>query len=73
MNISPATIRSPTSPISPGRGSTNGPGVPIDGLAHLQRWMEAIAARPAVQRGLAIPPRPDDAEALVEKARKMLA
>ena len=30
----------------------------------------AIAARPAVQRGLAVPPRPEDAEAVVEKARK---
>ena len=34
------------------------PGVDIDGLDHLQRWMDAIAARPAVQRGLAVPPRP---------------
>ena len=33
------------------------PGVDIDGLDHLQRWMDAIAARPAVQRGLQIPPR----------------
>ena len=49
------------------------PGVPVDSLAHLQRWMDAIAARPAVQRGVEIPPRPEDAEALIEKARKMLA
>jgi len=49
------------------------PGVPILGLDHLERWMEAIAARPAVQRGLAAPPRPEDSDALVEKARKMLA
>jgi len=49
------------------------PGVSIDGLAHLQRWLDAIAARPAVQRGLQIPPRPENAEALVEKARTMLA
>lgn len=48
------------------------PGVDIGGLAHLQRWMEAIAARPAVQRGLQIPPRPEDAEAMVEKARSLL-
>ena len=33
-------------------------GVPIDGLAHLQRWLDACHARPAVQRGLAIPPSP---------------
>ena len=48
------------------------PGVDIGGLDHLQRWMDAIAARPAVQRGIQIPPRPDDAEALVEKARTLL-
>ncbi|MEQ8813920.1 glutathione binding-like protein [Thalassobaculum sp.] len=30
-------------------------GVSIEGLPHLNRWMETIAARPAVQRGLAIP------------------
>jgi glutathione S-transferase/GST-like protein len=49
------------------------PGVDIGGLDHLSRWMEAIAARPAVQRGLLIPPRPQDTEALVEKARTILA
>jgi GST-like protein len=30
--------------------------VPIDGLDHLERWIDAIAARPAVQRGIEIPP-----------------
>lgn len=30
-------------------------GVPIDGLPGLQRWYREIAARPAVQRGLAVP------------------
>ena len=49
------------------------PGVDISGLGNLQRWLDAIAARPAVQRGLQIPPRPEDAEALIEKARAMLA
>ncbi|HST37516.1 MAG TPA: glutathione S-transferase N-terminal domain-containing protein [Allosphingosinicella sp.] len=48
------------------------PGVEIDGLDHLQRWLDAIAARPAVQRGLQIPPRPEDTEVLVEKARTLL-
>ena len=48
------------------------PGVDIDGLDHLARWMAAIAARPAVQRGLQNPPRQDDAE-VVAKARTMLA
>jgi GST-like protein len=49
------------------------PGVSIDGLANLQRWMDAIAARPAVQRGLEKPPRAPDPEKTVETARKILA
>ena len=47
------------------------PGVDVSGLDHLERWMEAIAARPAVQRGLAVPPRQDDADR-IERARKLL-
>ncbi len=31
-------------------------GISIDGLTHLQRWMNEIAARPAVVKGLTIPP-----------------
>jgi glutathione S-transferase len=49
------------------------PGVEIDGLDNLKRWMDAIAARGAVQRGLLVPPRPTDEAALIEKARNMLA
>lgn len=49
------------------------PGVDISGLDHLARWLDAIAARPAVQRGLAAPPRAVDEAALVENARKLLA
>jgi GST-like protein len=30
-------------------------GVSVDGLANLQRWMAALAARPAVQRGRDVP------------------
>ncbi|HEV7730683.1 MAG TPA: glutathione S-transferase N-terminal domain-containing protein [Candidatus Binatia bacterium] len=30
-------------------------GVEVEGLPHLQRWIEAIRARPAVQTGIAIP------------------
>ena len=30
-------------------------GVSVDGLPHLQRWIASIEARPAVQRGLAVP------------------
>jgi GST-like protein len=32
-------------------------GVSVDGLPHLQRWMAAMAARPACQKGLLVPPR----------------
>jgi GSH-dependent disulfide-bond oxidoreductase len=48
------------------------PGISVDGLAHLQRWMAAIGARPAVQKGVTIPPRADP-EKTVEAARSMLA
>jgi glutathione S-transferase len=53
-------------------------GVEIDGLDHLKRWMDAIAARPAVQRGLAVP-QPVDFEsaaargqATIDTARSIL-
>ena len=49
------------------------PGIAVDGLDNLQRWMAAIAARPAVQRGVDAPPRPEASEKTVETARKMLA
>ena len=49
------------------------PGVDVSGLGHLQRWMDSIAARPAVERGLAVPPRNDDEAARIEKARSILA
>jgi glutathione S-transferase/GST-like protein len=48
------------------------PGVDVDGLDHLQRWLAAIEARPAVQRGLQAPPRESDDAALVERARQLL-
>jgi glutathione S-transferase/GST-like protein len=35
-------------------------GVAIDGLPHLQRWVEAIRQRPAVRRGLLQPPSQRD-------------
>ena len=49
-------------------------GIDIDGLPHLKRWMEAIAARPAAQRGIKVPePTPQrseaEAKAFAEKAR----
>jgi GSH-dependent disulfide-bond oxidoreductase len=50
-------------------------GVTIDGLDNLQRWLALIGARPAVQRGRAVPPPADmgsrDAKT-VEAARKIL-
>ncbi len=49
-------------------------GVSVDGLGHLQRWMSAMAARPAVQRGLDIPPRSErgNEDEQVKSAQSML-
>jgi GSH-dependent disulfide-bond oxidoreductase len=50
-------------------------GVSLDGLPHLQRWHERMAARPAVQRGKAIPSTADlkdHADKAIERARKLL-
>jgi GSH-dependent disulfide-bond oxidoreductase len=54
------------------------PGVSIEGMDHLQRWLKAIEARPAVQRGVAVPTRedppttPEQIAEFVAKARQML-
>jgi glutathione S-transferase len=40
--------------------------VPVDGLANLERWMEALASRPGIQRGCEVPPSPGKAN-LVKK------
>jgi glutathione S-transferase/GST-like protein len=48
------------------------PGISVDGLDHLQRWLEAVRARPAVQKGVTIPPRADPDKA-VAAARSILA
>jgi GST-like protein len=48
------------------------PGVSVEGLEHLPRWMAAIAERPAVRKGVAIPPR-GDPDKQVEAARSILA
>ena len=45
--------------------------VPVEGLPHLQAWVERIKARPAVQRGLAVGARKPD-ENVVDAARSML-
>ena len=50
-------------------------GVSVEGLPHLQRWLAAVAARPAVERGKAVPARLDlgtKAKDLVQAAQKML-
>src|SRR5688500_15198256 len=49
------------------------PGVDVSGLDHLHRWLDAIAARPAVQRGLQAPPRSQDVDAQIAGAQKILA
>ncbi|PYY78839.1 glutathione S-transferase [Pseudomonas sp. TKO26] len=46
-------------------------GVSVEGLPALQRWMAALEARPAVQRGLQVPQRSDDAS-VVKGAQAML-
>ncbi|SDH76991.1 glutathione S-transferase family protein [Pseudomonas panipatensis] len=48
-------------------------GVSVEGLGNLQRWLAAIEARPAVQRGLQVPPREtQDTAKAVDTARSML-
>ena len=51
-------------------------GISIDGLDHLQRWIKQIAERPAVQRGMNAPPRPEmteeETKKQVESARTIL-
>jgi len=48
-------------------------GVDIDGLNHLQDWLDRIAQRPAVQKGMTIPEAVDnkDEEKNAERARKV--
>lgn len=41
--------------------------IPVDGLGNLQRWIEVIRARPAVQRGILLPPPAGTAD--VQKSR----
>ncbi|MEB0225800.1 glutathione S-transferase family protein [Pseudomonas sp. 10S4] len=46
-------------------------GVEVEGLPALQRWLAAMEARPAVQRGLLVPEYVDDAS-IVKGAQAML-
>ena len=50
-------------------------GVDIDGLPSLKRWLDLVGARPAVQKGRAVPPPPTPEERAksVESAKNMLA
>lgn len=47
-------------------------GVSVDGLPALQRWMQAMAARPAVQKGLRVPIRAEADESSIKTAQTML-
>ena len=51
-------------------------GIDIEGLDNLQRWLMEIAARPAVQRGMAVPEKiemtADMVESVAEQARTLL-
>lgn len=55
-------------------------GVELDGLEHLRDWVERIAARPAAQRGIAVPEKADaletgkdgDAQKLVREVQNFL-
>lgn len=48
-------------------------GVDIDDLPHLKAWLARIEERPAVRRGLAVPPKKEESQAeQVESAKKMV-
>ena len=47
-------------------------GVSVEGLTHLQRWMQVIGERPAVQRGLLVPQREAAAEQIIKGAQSIL-
>ena len=47
-------------------------GVSVDALPALQRWMDAVAARPAVQKGVRIPVRAEADESTLKTAQTML-
>lgn len=49
-------------------------GVELDGLVHVPRWLDTMEARPAVTRGLMIPPKMPkrSTESIVSSAQSML-
>jgi GSH-dependent disulfide-bond oxidoreductase len=48
-------------------------GVDVDGLPHLQRWLALVGERPAVRRGVQLPPSRLDRSASAEKAEQFAA
>jgi glutathione S-transferase len=48
------------------------PGLNIDGLPHLQRWLDSIHQRPAVQRGLAVPEVEQTPADIIAAAQKIV-
>ncbi|MFO0627042.1 MAG: glutathione S-transferase N-terminal domain-containing protein [Polyangiales bacterium] len=48
-------------------------GIDVSGLDHLARWIAQLEARPAVQRGLAVPAKPASAEVVQQTGRSILA
>jgi GST-like protein len=51
----------------------NWSGVSTDGLPHLQRWLDAIGQRPAVQKGLQMPPSERDLAGTTEDNAEQFA
>jgi len=47
-------------------------GLDVTGLDHLARWLAQLEARPAVQRGLAVPKKPETAAAVESTGRSIL-
>jgi GST-like protein len=45
--------------------------VPVEGLANLKRWMDAVAERPGSRRGVEVPPSPGKASAVKESGQAM--
>jgi GST-like protein len=48
-------------------------GVSVEGLPHLQRWLAAVGARPAVQRGILMPASERDLEKASEQEAREFA
>jgi hypothetical protein len=45
--------------------------VEVEGLPNLQRWMEAVGSRPAVEKGAAVPQPQQSEESDAEKAKRL--